>query len=537
MIAWDKTNAQEMALPDDILGNGDLEGALPRMINQTIHRRRLEPADQETVHHRPSTTTESFASVKLLTQSAVATEQTPRSLRGRIARMVIGHPGGTVIAAVSVMAITALEGITGVVAEIVIVTVVLRLGIMFLHCSQFSHEQCFPRLSPRHAWRDEITFSLVFCAAAYLLSWPLRPEVTALALALNFTLQSSVHFAGRKTAVKAGSKRCGYEDNRAIIIGTDIRAKLVVDTLLDHPELDMHPIGFLDNTRDGLWRYRDLPLLGRQDELERLVLGGHVDALFVTSESDPSAVSPRVLTIAQNMGVTVHFVPMAVVTPSATLEIARLNGFPTLVYRATRYRYSAMILKRIADVVGSCILILLSSPIMLAAAIAITGGSRGSVLFKQIRSGRNGRRFELYKFRTMTCDAEQRKASLQARNEMSGPVFKISDDPRVTRVGKILRKYSIDELPQLFNVLAGDMALVGPRPPLPSEVLGYKPWQRRKLSVRPGLTCLWQVNGRNSIDFEDWMRLDLQYIDTWSLALDMKILARTIPTVLKGSGV
>jgi exopolysaccharide biosynthesis polyprenyl glycosylphosphotransferase len=196
-----------------------------------------------------------------------------------------------------------------------------------------------------------------------------------------------------------------------------------------------------------------------------------------------------------------------------------------------------MALKRGGDFIGALILALVALPIMLTAAIAVKLDSRGPVLFKQVRSGRSGRRFVIYKFRTMTCDAEKKKASLWNRNEMSGPVFKIKNDPRVTTIGKFLRKYSIDELPQLFNVIAGDMSLVGPRPPLPSEVMRFEPWQRRKLSVRPGLTCLWQVNGRNAIDFNDWMRLDLEYIDSWSPALDLKILARTIPTVLKGSGV
>ena len=136
----------------------------------------------------------------------------------------------------------------------------------------------------------------------------------------------------------------------------------------------------------------------------------------------------------------------------------------------------------------------------------------------------------------ISADAERHKESLRDLNEMSGPVFKIKQDPRVTRVGRVLRKYSIDEIPQFFNILRGEMSLVGPRPPLPSEVANYEPWQRRKLAVKPGLTCIWQVSGRNQIDFEDWMRLDLEYIDNWSLWLDARILAKTVPTVLKGEG-
>jgi lipopolysaccharide/colanic/teichoic acid biosynthesis glycosyltransferase len=150
--------------------------------------------------------------------------------------------------------------------------------------------------------------------------------------------------------------------------------------------------------------------------------------------------------------------------------------------------------------------------------------------------GLHGRRFTLLKFRSMVVDAERRQADLMALNEMSGPVFKIARDPRVTRVGRVLRKASLDELPQLINVLRGEMSLVGPRPPLPHEVEQYKGWQRRRLSMPPGLTCLWQVSGRNRVDFETWMRLDLAYIDSWSLALDAKILARTVPAVLSGSG-
>jgi lipopolysaccharide/colanic/teichoic acid biosynthesis glycosyltransferase len=158
------------------------------------------------------------------------------------------------------------------------------------------------------------------------------------------------------------------------------------------------------------------------------------------------------------------------------------------------------------------------------------------VFFKQIRSGLHGRKFEIYKFRTMGVDAEERLEELMSLNEREGPVFKIRNDPRITRVGKLLRKFSLDELPQLINVLKGDMSLVGPRPPIPSEVAQYERWQRRRLSLRPGITCIHEVVAREDIDFDRWMKLDLEYIDNWSITLDIKILTRTIFAVFKGTG-
>ncbi len=174
---------------------------------------------------------------------------------------------------------------------------------------------------------------------------------------------------------------------------------------------------------------------------------------------------------------------------------------------------------------------------MAAIAIAIKlEDPSGSILFRQERVGLNGRRFRCYKFRTMVPDAEALKERLNHLNVMSGPVFKIPDDPRVTRVGKFLRRTSLDELPQLFNVVLGSMSMVGPRPALPSEVLEYDEAYRRRLSVRPGLTCLWQISGRNEVDFADWMELDMEYIDSWSIGLDLKIMAKTIPAVLQQRG-
>jgi exopolysaccharide biosynthesis polyprenyl glycosylphosphotransferase len=196
------------------------------------------------------------------------------------------------------------------------------------------------------------------------------------------------------------------------------------------------------------------------------------------------------------------------------------------------------VIKQVIDVVGSAVLLLLGWPLLLAVALAIRLTSPGPILFRQKRCGVNGRPFTMLKFRSMQTNAEQRKAELEFMNEMEGPVFKITNDPRITPIGRFLRKYSLDELPQLFNVLRGEMSLVGPRPLPVDEVKRFDDLAyRRRLSVKPGLTCLWQISGRNEVrDFKDWVRLDLEYIDNWSLWLDLKILWWTVPAVLAGSG-
>jgi exopolysaccharide biosynthesis polyprenyl glycosylphosphotransferase len=195
------------------------------------------------------------------------------------------------------------------------------------------------------------------------------------------------------------------------------------------------------------------------------------------------------------------------------------------------------LVKRVLDVCVSLVLLIVLAPVLFITALLIRLMSPGPIFFGQKRVGLNKRQFVMYKFRTMIPNAEKAQEQLLALNEMTGPVFKIKNDPRVTPIGRFLRKTSLDELPQLWNVLTGDMSLVGPRA---MSVRDYQffseDWQRRRFSVRPGITCLWQVNGRNSIPFEQWMQLDMQYIDKWSLWLDLKILARTIPAVLKGSG-
>jgi exopolysaccharide biosynthesis polyprenyl glycosylphosphotransferase len=194
-------------------------------------------------------------------------------------------------------------------------------------------------------------------------------------------------------------------------------------------------------------------------------------------------------------------------------------------------------LKRLLDVTASLIVLLLLSPLLALVALLVKLTSSGPVIFRQERAGMSGRGFTLYKFRTMRQGAELERAALESKNEMDGPVFKIKEDPRVTGLGKFLRKTSIDELPQLWNVLKGDMSLVGPRPLPVYEVEKFERWQRRRMTMRPGITCLWQVMGRNRVtDFAEWMKLDLDYVDRWSLGLDVKILLKTVPAVLGGRG-
>ena len=205
-------------------------------------------------------------------------------------------------------------------------------------------------------------------------------------------------------------------------------------------------------------------------------------------------------------------------------------------YLSVRHKRLQLALKRLFDIVASGVALVILAPLMIAVAIIIKLTSRGPVLFKQVRVGQHGHPFNMLKFRSMVVNAEQLKAKLMARNEQTGPVFKMARDPRITRIGAIIRKFSIDELPQLINVLRGEMSIVGPRPPIPSEVAKYEAWQRRRLSVRPGLTCVWQVSGRNQISFEEWMYLDMQYIDHWTLAHDFQLILKTVPVVLTGRG-
>lgn len=279
----------------------------------------------------------------------------------------------------------------------------------------------------------------------------------------------------------------------------------------------------------------------RHEGLGRFIETLHEEAVDIVVFSLDEHIIPQVreaLLACEAEGIEAWVSADFIQTLFTHVQFDQFAGQPLLIYRTTPAISWELITKRIVDVMGGFILLVATSPLMLAVAMVIRCASPGPVIFSQNRSGLHGRSFCMYKFRTMVTNAEQARAELECRNEMSGPVFKVKNDPRITAVGHWLRRTSLDELPQLWNVIRGEMSLVGPRPlPLYETANFGDVTQRRRMSVRPGLTCLWQVRGRNQItDFKDWVRLDLEYIDQWSLWLDVQILLRTVPVVLFGWG-
>ena len=263
-----------------------------------------------------------------------------------------------------------------------------------------------------------------------------------------------------------------------------------------------------------------------------------VNAVIVSARRTYFEAVEAVIRACEIEGVEVWLMAEFFQTEISRTTLDDWHGKPMLVFRSAPETSWQREVKQLMDYAISALLLLLSAPLLVLLALVIRLGSPGPALFRQQRAGLNGRPFTMYKFRTMVSDAEQLKQELAALNEMSGPVFKVTNDPRITPIGRLLRKFSIDELPQLYNVLRGEMSLVGPRPLPVEEVKCFDSVaHRRRLSVKPGLTCLWQVRGRNRVsDFREWVRLDLEYIDSWSLKLDLAILARTVPVVILGTG-
>ena len=360
-----------------------------------------------------------------------------------------------------------------------------------------------------------------------------------------FAVLACLFLLTEKLAIRTTSRYIrlrGYNYRTVLIVGTSPAALRIADSIRGHRFWGYRVLGFIrcdmadngDAPREP-WS-GPYPLLGEVEDIPRIAESNVVDdVIFAVHRRELDRLEDLFLSL-QEQGVRTRFAMDLFPHTRARIEMEELDGMPLLSFATTPTSQIQLMAKRALDVGLASLLLLLGLPVvtLIAALIKVTSG--GNVLFRQTRCGLNGRFFTLYKFRTMVEGAEDRRRELLHLNEMKGPVFKLRSDPRVTWLGRILRRFSLDELPQLWNVLRGDMSLVGPRPPIPEEVAQYQRWQRRRLAMKPGLTCLWQISGRNNIDFERWMQLDLEYIDSWSPMLDVKILLKTIPVVLSGKG-
>jgi exopolysaccharide biosynthesis polyprenyl glycosylphosphotransferase len=325
---------------------------------------------------------------------------------------------------------------------------------------------------------------------------------------------------------------------KVLLIGNKYTLPDIIRTVESNKALGLKIVGVVGLEEIHHKEFMGYPHLGGLDSLPGILNAEVVDyAIFTIYRQNPVPIEKAMLACRER-GIEVWFKPDFMHFEALASRVDYLDDMPLFVFSlGPRYGFN-FLMKRVLDIALSALaLMILAVPGAVIASL-IKQTTRGPVLFRQERLGLNGRPFTLYKFRTMRHETEERRAEFLLKNEMQGPVFKMRNDPRITPIGRFLRKYSLDELPQLWNVLTGDMSLVGPRPPLPSEVNLYQGWHRRRLSMRPGLTCIWQISGRNRIsNFEEWARMDLKYIDEWNLWLDIKILLKTVPEVLKGTGV
>ena len=362
--------------------------------------------------------------------------------------------------------------------------------------SFFSGEQAFSRLWLSSGW---------LVAAVVLVAWS--------------SLAQRLYAIARDIAMPA---------DRILIVGANRLGHQLANELQGEYEV----VGYVDNGSD-LDREPDLPLLGPIAELEHLVQAYAVNEVVIALPSSRREQVRHLIDRGFHRPVTIKFLPELGELLPNRFDIQEVGGRRYIGFAPAA---SVSWLKRAVDLGATLVGLVVISPVLLAVAIAIKLDSPGPIFYRQQRVGKNGRTFGMYKFRSMVVNADRRLTELRAQNEAVGPLFKMREDPRVTRAGRFIRRWSLDELPQLLNVLSGEMSLVGPRPPIPAEVADYEDWQLGRLRAVPGLTGLWQVSGRSEVPFHDMVRLDLHYIRNWSLALDFEILMRTIPAVLSNRG-
>jgi exopolysaccharide biosynthesis polyprenyl glycosylphosphotransferase len=390
----------------------------------------------------------------------------------------------------------------------------------------------------RDVFKETLRQTLLAVVIVVLAQFVLRLDVSRAFLGLFGALSGVGLLAFRSNAgplLRWFRQRFGAQ-HYVMIAGTGESARRMARLVEEADSFGMRLLGFLEErpTVQALQLGQEYPVHAL-DELPNILRKRVVDEVILAVPAADLRRLEETLLLCDEEGVRTRIALDIFPHVNSDVYLDRLGPAPLLTFSGAPHDELRLLLKRATDIFFSALALLVLSPFLLVVALAVRFTSPGPVIFSQIRCGLNGRRFRLYKFRSMVANAEALKQQLMSQNERE-LVFKIRNDPRLTPIGKWLRKFSVDELPQLWNVLIGDMSIVGPRPAIPEEVEQYKRWQRRRLRMRPGLTCLWVVEGRDTVDFETWMTLDMRYIDNWSLALDWKIILRTIPQVVIGRG-
>ena len=338
----------------------------------------------------------------------------------------------------------------------------------------------------------------------------------------------------------------GYNIRNILIVGSGESIREIANIVGTSMSSGYRILGCLEEEKEKIGEkiVEGIHVIGTLDDLGNIISNQVVDEIIFSKPPESFKNAGECIIRAEEVGIDIRILPYWNIKkigfkPSiSSIHISDFLGMPTLTLTPTSTKYGELFIKSVLDYALGVIFLVFCLPLFIVVGIAIKLSSKGPILFRQLRSGLNGRQFTVYKFRTMITDAEVKQEEIISLNEADGPVFKIKKDPRVIPyIGTFLRVMSLDELPQLINVLNGEMSLVGPRPPIPDEVEKYDVWQRRRLSMKPGMTCIWQITpNRNDISFEEWMNMDLRYIDNWSLLLDLKILLKTFWIVLLGAG-
>ena len=358
---------------------------------------------------------------------------------------------------------------------------------------------------------------------------------------LAFGLVIAVFVTAGRLVLRAQLQRLGRHDHalsNLLVVGTDEKAQEFADLIVQNRKWGLNFMGLLAENRFGSYPETagKHKIIGNLDDLEWICHRNVIDEVIFVVPGKILSDMEDLFLLCEELGVNARIAVGIFPHLIAHATLDEFSHIPLLTFTTKPTNWVALGIKRAIDLLIAWPSLILGMPLWLLIGILIKLDSKGPIFFCQERCGLSGRRFTMYKFRSMVADAELRRLEVASFNELSGPVFKFRNDPRITRVGRLLRRSSFDEVPQLLNVIKGDMSIIGPRPAIPAEVDKYERWQRRRLSMKPGLTSLWVIRGRNTIPFEQWMQFDLEYIDNWSLWLDCWILVQTIPVILSGRG-